>query len=239
MERKKALKIGAGSVAGVFVGLVILGNIIGPDDEAPAAETSAEATESPTPTGAATTPAPAATTAAPTPEPTTAPPAPPAPADTVGQPLPDARTTLEAAGYTVTATDSLEDRGIWAEENWVVTTQEISGTDVMLGVQKATDGAAGDAEAAPAPTTSTTTTPSGLTTGMASVACDNRAELDYVYGWDASWLWDGTSLVEGDTIFLKAGVDIENAFGNEYSATVECRVSGTEDAPVIDSFSVY
>lgn len=233
MERKKALKIGAVAGTGVFVGLVILGNIIGPEDDTPAVK-SAEAAASPTPTATTTTPASGPTlpptTAPPTPEPTTTPPAP----ATVGLPLPEARTTLEAAGYTVTATDSLEDRGIWAEENWVVTTQEISGTGARLGAQKSTDGDEGAA-----PSTGNIVTPSGLGFGAASVACDNRAEVEYVYGWDASWIWNGTHIVEDDTMFLKAGVQIENAYGNEYEATVECRVSGTNDAPVVDSFLVY
>ena len=166
--------------------------------------------------------------------------------DVIGQNLKDARAALEAAGFAIVATDSLEDRAIIVESNWIVTDQTTDGETVNLGVQKATDGqesanpsegaAGGPADPAAPPSNAT---PSGLTSGTASVACDQVGEADYPYGFDASWLLNGTQLIEGDTILLKAGVEIENAFGNRAEATVECRVSGTEAAPVVDEFHVY
>lgn len=170
--------------------------------------------------------------------------------DVIGQGLKEARNALEAAGFTVVAIDSLEDRSILMESNWVVTDQATDGDTVNLGAKKSTDGqpdvvvpepvAEATTEPAAEPTAASVDgTPSGMTFGMATVVCDRAGDANFTYGFDASWTWGGTHVVEGDTMFLKAEVDIENAFGNESEATVECRVSGTEAAPVLDSFEVY
>ena len=167
--------------------------------------------------------------------------------DTVGMGLSDARIILEDAGYTVNATDSFATRTILMESNWIVLSQEADGTKVNLGAQKTTDGqeatpsepAEPAAPAAPTVPAAPIETASGLTPGMAQVACEHYAEAQYPYGFNPHWLLDGNYNIVGDTVFLQAGVEITNAFDAEYDATVECTVSGTEGATAIDSFLIY
>lgn len=58
---------------------------------------------------------------------------------TVGSVLSDARTALQALGFTVTAEDAVEDRVILMESNWIVAEQAVAGTEVTLHVRKVSD----------------------------------------------------------------------------------------------------
>jgi hypothetical protein len=92
---------------------------------------------------------------------------------------------------------------------------------------------------APAPAPAADTTSGGLSVGWAVTACDQYGSDTYVYGWDGDWLIDGTRQLVDDRWFLKAGADITNAYGAERRATVECRVGGSDDAPVVEYFLDY
>jgi hypothetical protein len=78
-----------------------------------------------------------------------------------------------------------------------------------------------------------------LTRGMAITVCDRLGKENAPYGWDADFLLDGTAIEQDGGLFLKAGVDVTNAYDAEGRFTVECFVTGTQDAPVIESFDVY
>jgi beta-lactam-binding protein with PASTA domain len=136
-----------------------------------------------------------------------------------------AKNSLKAAGLDVKF-DAGEE-SVWAASNWTVDEQMpaagesvAKGSIVTLKVSK-------PQVAAPAPNPNDVT-PSGL---------DGKAQSPY--GWNADFLLDGTHTVAGDTIVLKAGVSITNAYNAEGRFTVDCTVSGTNEAPVIDSFLVY
>jgi hypothetical protein len=147
-----------------------------------------------------------------------------------------AKNALESAGLDVEF-DAGEE-SVWAASNWTVNEQVPAagesvpdGSTVTLKVSK-------PEAVAPAPNPNDLT-PSGLSFTYAITACDMNGESQSPYGWNADFLLDGTHTVVGDTIVLKAGVSITNAYNAEGRFTVDCTVSGTNDAPVIDSFLVY
>ncbi|MWV50427.1 PASTA domain-containing protein [Rathayibacter sp. VKM Ac-2803] len=85
----------------------------------------------------------------------------------------------------------------------------------------------------------TRTTPSGLTVGNAILICDQEGLTQAPRGWNADFLEDGSAAVEGDSIALEAGVTITDENGVEGRFTVLCKVSGTNESTMIDSFEVY
>lgn len=62
----------------------------------------------------------------------------PAP-DTKGMALDQARLALEDAGYELNVRDSRENRSIVAEGNWIITSQNTTGSTATLGARKVTD----------------------------------------------------------------------------------------------------
>lgn len=115
--------VAAGVVIGGFWTVVGIGAMAGASSE--------PVTEIPTPTVTSSP----TSESSPTPKPTLVSPAP----DTVGKPLDEAKSILEEAGYTVKVTDSRENRTIFDEQNWVVTSQDVQARSVNLGARKVSD----------------------------------------------------------------------------------------------------
>jgi hypothetical protein len=168
----------------------------------------------------------------------------------------EATNTLENAGFEV----ELEaDRGFVLDaSNWEVVSQlpdagddAADGDTITLSVSKPE--AEVEPTPTPAPSAAPTTEPApvappapaapaepeALTRGMATTVCDRMGKENAPYGWDADFLLDGTALEQNGGWFLKAGVDVTNAYDAEGRFTVECFVTGTEDAPNIEAFNVY
>lgn len=83
-------------------------------------------------------------------------------------------------------------------------------------------------------------TPSGLTWGTATVACDRAGSSMNPYGFKVSWTTGGiNSEVRGDEYHLKAEVRVTNASNATEKTVVECVVSGTRDNPKVESLHVY
>ncbi|TFD58048.1 PASTA domain-containing protein [Cryobacterium sp. Hh7] len=166
----------------------------------------------------------------------------------------DARDELEAAGFDVEWDAS---GPVFVASNWdagatVPAAGESvdDGAEVVLSISKPEVEPREVEEVAPSaePTLEETqapvvasgdVTPSGLTFSASIIACDQSGVTEFPYGFDAAWRWDGTHIVEGDTMFLKAGTEVVNQFNAEMRVTVECTVSGTNDAPVVDAFNAY
>ena len=172
--------------------------------------------------------------------------------DVVGMPADEARDVLEAAGF---ESELEADGWVVMESNWTVDSQSpkagtMSGDGSTVVAKISKHEAAEESEEPeateepestppPAPTIDPTNeTPSGLSFGWAMTTCDQFGQDASPYGWNADFLMDGTHQVLGDTMFLQAGVSITNAYGTEGRFTVECSVSGSDEAPVIDSFNV-
>jgi hypothetical protein len=166
----------------------------------------------------------------------------------------EATNTLENAGFEV---DLEADRGFVLDaSNWEVVSQlpaagkdASDGDTITLSVSKPeaeptlepTAPATPTAEAAPvAPVAPVAPAePEALTSGMAMTVCDGMGKEQAPYGWDADFILDGTRMQQDGGWFLKAGVDITNAYDAEGRFTVECFVTGTEDSPTIETFNVY
>lgn len=168
----------------------------------------------------------------------------------VGMAGDEAKDALEAAGFDVEF-DAGEDFVVLAG-NWTVDAQtpeaEASapeGSTVTLKVSKpeptAEAAPAEPAPAEPAPAApAVEATPSGLTSGWATTACDNYGDAAYPYGFNGDWLIDGLAMeIQGDEWFLKAGASITNQFNAEGRFVVECRVGGTDGAPLVTSWIAY
>jgi hypothetical protein len=183
--------------------------------------------------------------------------------DVGGMTATTAQNTLENAGFEV----ELEaDKGfVMDPSNWEVVTQAPNagvdakdGDTITLSVSKP------EAEPTPEPTVEVTSTakaapvapvapvtpvapagpaapaePEALTSGMAMTVCDRMGKEQAPYGWDADFILDGTRMQQDGGWFLKAGVDITNAYDAEGRFTVECFVTGTEDSPTVETFNVY
>ena len=161
-----------------------------------------------------------------------------------------AQDAIEEAGFE-SEFDAGED-SVWMASNWTVMSQDPAagtkaedGATVTLVVGKPSTEEFEPAEeevappAAPVPPAAPTTTPSGLSAGVAVTTCDRYGSDQATFGWNADFLLDGTRMIEGDTYVLKAGVSITNAYGTEGRYTVDCVVGGSDAAPVVVSFNVY
>jgi hypothetical protein len=174
--------------------------------------------------------------------------------DVGGMTATTAQNTLENAGFEV----ELEaDKGfVMDPSNWEVVTQAPNagvdakdGDTITLSVSKQeaesvaepTGEATPAAEAAPvAPAApAEPAEPEALTAGMAMTVCDRMGKEQAPYGWDADFILDGTRMQQDGGWFLKAGVDITNAYDAEGRFTVECFVTGTEDSSTVETFNVY
>lgn len=177
--------------------------------------------------------------------------------DVAGMTATTAQNTLENAGFEV---DLEADKGfVLAPSNWEVVTQVPNagvdakdGDTITLSVSKPeaepepepSVEAAPTTEAAPASPVAPVAPaapaePEALTSGMAMTVCDRMGKEQAPYGWDADFILDGTRMQQDGGWFLKAGVDITNAYDAEGRFTVECFVTGTEDSPNIETFNVY
>ncbi|UOQ88046.1 hypothetical protein MUN74_12160 [Agromyces endophyticus] len=86
-----------------------------------------------------------------------------------------------------------------------------------------------------------TATSTGLTATYAQAACD-AAITDYLYpdAWNPAWvLGKLAEQIEDDRWFLKVEGEVESAAGGELQVNAECYVSGTNEAPVVDTVNVY
>lgn len=158
------------------------------------------------------------------------------------------------------AKKSLEDLGLEVQwdggeksvilpDNWTVdSTDPAAGTALEKGATVTVKVSKTQASSSASPTTDATgassdapATPNVPSYGAATVACENVGDAQYPYGFKGHWLVGGIAdSVEGSSRFIKATATVENAYGNKMKdLVVECTVSGTEDAPVVDSFNVY
>jgi len=147
-----------------------------------------------------------------------------------------------------TAQDQLEDAGFKVEfdagddfvvlaKNWTVDSQEPaagseveSGSTVTLVVSKpeGADGGDGASDVV-------------LSGSAAQVACDNRGESEFPYGWDPHWILGKIAeenRADGSWWF-KVEVTVKNEFNAKRDVVVECTVAGTTDAPVVTDFLSY
>ncbi len=156
--------------------------------------------------------------------------------EVVGMSGDDARDALEAAGFEV-EWDAGEETVILAG-NWTVDVQSATGeaeagSTVTLMVSKP------EVESEPATREATT---GGLDAVHAQVACDARAEQEFPYGYDPHWVLGRLAdeyRADTDDWFLKVEAEVGNAFGAEQSVEVECRVTGSNDAPSVTFFAAY
>lgn len=163
------------------------------------------------------------------------------------------QTNAKDAGVTLT-TASLNyeynagEDSVWDSSNWIVQNQSPvagtavpSGTVVTLYVTKLEPAVAPPAEGSEPlyETSPELITPSGIDFGYATVACDNAGLSAYPYGFNAHWfLGVMGEEVQGDSYFIKASVDITNEYNAEAERVVECKVTGTPDAPVVEYFQI-
>lgn len=155
----------------------------------------------------------------------------------------DARDKLKNAGLEVDF-DAGSDTVILAS-NWTVTGQDpAAGTSVPAGstvtvdVERKAAPTSDATSAAPAAPADATTT--GLQGPFALTACDEYGKAAYPYGWKSHTILGLiASQAEGDHWFAKFDADVTNAFGAQRSVTVECAVSGTNDAPNVTAFNTY
>jgi hypothetical protein len=84
-------------------------------------------------------------------------------------------------------------------------------------------------------------TSGGLTATTAQVACDNYANQQFPYGYRPHWIVGVLAEeIQNDRWFLKVEADITDEYGAKAKGVnVECFVSGTAGAPVVDEFNAY
>lgn len=173
--------------------------------------------------------------------------------DVVGMTVSDAQAALLKEGYTGTVKD--ENGKLSVDSTLTVLSQDpaagadlepYSGTPIKLTVP---------ATATPTPTPAETETPESepAETGQATTgglkddgtgwtACDQRGEQEFPYGFDAHWvlgLIASEYLPDSDEWYYKVEADVTNEYGAEQTVNVECYVTGTEDAPVVNDFICY
>jgi hypothetical protein len=172
--------------------------------------------------------------------------------DVVGMTASDAQTELLSAGYTATVTD--EDGKISVDSTLTVLSQDpaagaevkpYSGTPVKLTVpttDKPTPTPAATETAEPAPSRTEQATTGGLTETYAMTACDQYGEQQFPYGYDAHWVLGVLASEyqpDTDEWYFKVEADVTNEYNAEQTVNVECYVTGTEDAPVVNDFLAY
>lgn len=99
-------------------------------------------------------------------------------------------------------------------------------------------------EAPPEPSSTPTPPPqtsTGLTYGDATTACDKAAqEALYPSKWNGDPLIGQiVDRIENDAWFVKYSGTVKSEAGAKLDRVVECTVSGTPDAPKVDSVNVY
>lgn len=172
--------------------------------------------------------------------------------DVVGMTVSDAQTALMSDGYTATVTD--ENGAVSVDSTLTVLSQDpaagadlkpYSGTPVKLTVpttDKHTPTPAATETAEPAPSQTEQATAGGLTETSAMTACDQYGEQQFPYGYDAHWVLGVLASEyqpDTDEWYFKVEADVTNEYNAEQTINIECYVTGTEDAPVVNDFLAY
>ncbi|CAM5423547.1 hypothetical protein LSHI6S_02562 [Leifsonia shinshuensis] len=85
-----------------------------------------------------------------------------------------------------------------------------------------------------------TATSAGLTGTYAQAACDTYGKTQFPYGFKAAWIAGKLAdRIENDQWFFKVTAKVTNEYGAQRAATIECTISGTNDAPEVVSFLAY
>lgn len=158
--------------------------------------------------------------------------------DYKGQTLDVAAKDLAAHGIKLEAVDMVDAKAVVSKKNWTVDSYDpAAGSAVEKGSTvtfqvfkpKAEDSSAG-ADA----------TSLGLGASYAQAACNDRAKSEFPFGYKPHWiLGQLAEEIQNDKWFLKVEADVKNAYNAEQSLNVECTVGGTNDRPVVESFSAY
>lgn len=206
---------------GVIVAISVIGNIINPPDDTADTETETEA-------------APAiATVAVP---------------DVAGLPADEARAALADAGFAVTF--DAGDEAVFDATNWAaVSTTPQSGTDaeeaseVTVTVERSEEWLAEEAakqkEAEEHAAVRAPDAP--IHSSSAHAFCEEYAIAQFPYGIKFHRLAQVFADEKTDTgWYYKLGADITNEFGAKAKdRNIECHMSGTNEAPVMDNFLAY
>lgn len=184
--------------------------------------------------------------------------------DVIGKSLDVALSDVERAGFG----DEVEVLGggifgVLDESNWTVCSQEPdNGTEVSSAprltvdrtcdTEDAPEPAQGaeesSSEATVEPTATPTvapepveTAPAELTEFAATYFLSKAWEDKFIYGGKVHYLMDlrNAERYDDGTYFLKIGATVKNSSGTEYGATIEGKVGGTDDNPVILESTLY
>ncbi|MGM7680091.1 PASTA domain-containing protein [Microbacterium sp. A94] len=155
--------------------------------------------------------------------------------DVVGQDGETAKSALTDLGFDVEF--EAGDESVWDPSNWNVDAQSpvaaaeaAEGDVVTLTVSKP------EPEPEPEPVAPSTTLGDIEAAQYLALAWEDR----FVYGGTVHWIVDRiTTANEDGTYTFKIGATITNAYGTEYSGTIEGDVGGTSDAPVILDSIMY
>lgn len=164
--------------------------------------------------------------------------------DVAGMPGDEARDAISDAGFTPVFEGG--DEAVVKGSNWdAVDTDPAAGIDAEIGstvtinVVRAAERLAEEQAEVEAANEERENGPVGATEAQAF--CSTYAEDQLPYGVDMHWVLGKLAEEETDTgWFLKVEADVTNQYGAEESGmNIECHVSGTNSAPVMDEFLVY
>lgn len=163
------------------------------------------------------------------------------PENIVGMKGDDAWMTLYDLGLEVEWSED-----VWIESNWTVETSypkpgeyAAVGSTVLLKVYKVEDIISDSGGEPPAGEETTT---GGLEAFWGWDACERYGENQYRYGFTLHYILGVIAEryeAAEDEWFLKASATITNEYGADFSATVECSVTGSNDSPIVNEFLVY
>jgi len=174
--------------------------------------------------------------------------------DYTGKTLDVAAKDLTDHGIVLESVNTVDGKLVLALSNWQIEShQPAAGASVAKGetvtfnvskpgaAEAKASAEAAAAKAAAEKAKTPTETSLGLDSSTASVACDHVGEDQFRYGFKAHWLLGSIAKrIEDDQWFLKATADVTNEYGAKAKGlTIECRVGGTEDAPVVTEFNAY
>lgn len=138
----------------------------------------------------------------------------------------EAREGSKITLYVVEATERLAAEAAEAER---VKLEEQAKKEAELAAQKeANEAKAAEYAAAP------------VSQEVSQMLCDLYAENEFPYGVKMHWIMERYADTQTESgWFLKVGATVTNAFNAERKYNVECHVSGTNGAPVMDDFLYY
>lgn len=85
-------------------------------------------------------------------------------------------------------------------------------------------------------------TTGGLKETWAMTACDQHGDQQFPYGYKAHWILGAIANeldTENDEWYFKFTADVTNEYNATRETTIECHVTGSNEAPQIVSFLVY